>query len=252
MESLIETERLSAAKLRGRVVPRAQVNGLLSERLFQLFSHYYLHVDRASFERDQAEKDWVLLLDDAHGIVQGFTTLKLYELTVLGRPVRALFSGNTIIDQAYWGETELVAAWCRFMARLKREALAVPLYWFLISSGYRTYLYLPLFFHDFFPRHDRATSEFEQTLIDTLGRRKFPDEYRDGVVHVARPRECLRPELALPRATKRANPHVSFFFEKNPNCLRGDELVCVTEFSLANTRRLAYSAARAILEDGHG
>jgi hypothetical protein len=123
----------------------------------------------------------------------------------------------------------------------------MPLYWFLICSGYRTYLYLPLFFHEFAPRYDRPTPEFEHALIDTLGRMKYPDEYADGVVHVRRPRECLRPDLAVPRPAKLDNPHVRFFFERNPGCLRGDELVCVTEFSLANTRRLANAAAREVL-----
>jgi hypothetical protein len=239
------TERTT--KLTGCVLPRQAVDVALADHLFDLFCRYYRHVDRADFERDQAEKDWVLLLRDGRGDVQGFTTLKLYEVEVLGQRVRAVFSGNTIIDRAYWGEQELVVTWCRFMARLKQEQPALPLYWFLICSGYRTYLYLPLFFHDFAPRHDRPTPEFDAALIDTLGRMKFPDEYNGGVVHVRRPRECLRPEFAVPRPAKLDNPHVRFFFERNPGCLRGDELVCVTEFSLANTRRLAHAAAREVL-----
>jgi hypothetical protein len=108
-------------------------------------------------------------------------------------------------------------------------------------------MYLPLFFAEFYPRHDRATPEFEQALIDTLGRMKFPDEYRDGVVQVSSPRECLRADLALPRPAKQQNPHVRFFFERNPGALRGDELVCVTEFSLANTKRLAHKMAGEVL-----
>jgi hypothetical protein len=133
------------------------------------------------------------------------------------------------------------------MAGLKRKAPGLPLYWFLVCSGYRTYLYLPLFYRDFYPRHDRPTPEFEQALIDTLGRMKFPDEYAGGVVRVARPRECLLPELAEPPSHKRDSSHVRFFFDRNPGCRRGDELVCVTEFSLENTRRLAHQAARQVL-----
>ena len=248
--SVSETEQVGsgrAAKLTGRVVPRLAVNRWLTDRMYQLFTRFYAQVDRATFERDQEEKDWVLLLSDAEGTVRGFTMLKLYELEVQGRQLRAVFSGNTIIDRAFWGEQELVATWCRFMARLKRRRPDLPLYWFLISGGYRTYLYLPLFFHDFYPRFDRPTPDFERVLIDTLGRMKFPDEYRDGVVRVSRPRECLRPDVALPRPAKRNNPHVRFFFERNPGCLDGDELVCVCEFSLANTKRLAHTVAQEVL-----
>jgi hypothetical protein len=236
-----------SAKLAGRVVARQDVDAGLTERLYELFSRFYIHVDRRAFDRDQAEKDWVLLLSDAAGQVQGFTTLKQYNVAVQGQRVRAVFSGNTIIDREFWGEQELVATWCRFMAGLKREAPGLPLYWFLICSGYRTYLYLPLFFQEFFPRHGRETPAFEAALIDALGKTKFPDEYRDGVVHVRQPRECLRPDLAAPRQAKLGNSHVQFFFQRNPGCFRGDELVCVTEFSLENTKRLAHSAAREVL-----
>jgi hypothetical protein len=228
------------------------VNAALADRLFELFGRYYLYADRAAFDHDQAEKDWVLLLADAGGTIQGFTTLKLYEVTVLGRPLQAVFSGNTIIDRSYWGEQELVASWCRFMAGLKRQTPELPLYWFLICSGYRTYLYLPLFFHTFYPRPERTTPAFEQALIDTLGTMKFGAEYRDGIVQVTRPRECLLADLADPAPHKLHNPHVRFFLERNSGYRRGNELVCVTEFSLENTRRLAHSAARQILLDTAG
>jgi hypothetical protein len=234
--------------LTGRVIGRDAIDICLTNRLYELFSRSYAHLDRATFERDQDEKDWILLLSDVRGLVQGFTTLKLYELDVLGQPIRAVFSGNTIIDRRFWGEQELVATWCRFMAEIKRQANSVPLYWFLICSGYRTYMYLPLFFYEFYPRYDRSTPTFERTLINTLGQMKFREEYRDGVVHVSKPRECLAPELALPRPSKLNNPHVRFFFDQNPGCLEGDELVCITEFSLANTKRMAHAMAREVLE----
>ena len=233
--------------LRGQVLPVTDMDRELEERLFQLFSRYYLHVDRSQFEHDQAEKDWVLLLSDGHGQVQGFTTLKRYEVEVQDRRLQVVFSGNTIIDRAYWGSQELVATWCRFMARLLKDNPALPLYWFLISSGYRTYLYLPLFLHRFYPRFSCPTPPFESQLIDSLGKSKFPDEYADGVVRVSTPRECLVPELAAPESGKRDNPHVRFFLERNPGAWRGDELVCVAEFSLENTRRLAHTMARQVL-----
>jgi hypothetical protein len=237
----------SRTRLTGTVVGQTEVEPEVCDRLYDLFRQYYLYVDRQTFDRDQAEKDWVLLLYDGAGRVRGFTTLKLYELEVHGRPLRAVFSGNTIIDREFWGGQELVATWCRFMAELKRQAVTVPLYWFLVCSGYRTYLYLPLFFREFYPRYHRETLEFEQALIDALGGMKFPGEYDGGVVRVRRPRECLRPELAEPRPTKLSNPHVRFFFESNPGYCHGDELVCLTEFSLANTRRLAQTPALEVL-----
>lgn len=230
-------------RLSGIVIPQAGVDPALGDRLFDLFRRYYLRVDRATFDRDLAEKDWVLLLRDPAGEARGFTTMKLFDLPVRGRRVRAVFNGNTIIDRDFWGEQELVRTWCRFMAGLRAELPSIPLYWYLICSGYRTYLYLPLFFHDFHPCHDRPTPPFEAALIETLGRLKFSEEYRDGVVRVAEPRECLLPDLAVPSPRKLENPAVRFFVERNPGYLRGDELVCMAEFTSGNLKRTAREMA---------
>lgn len=235
-------------KLSGRVVPRAEVDPATCDRLYALFERYYRKVDRATFDRDHAEKDYLLLLSDADGAVQGFTTLKLYDVEIDGRRVRAVFNGNTIIDKSAWGEQELVRTWCRFMAELKRDEPDVPLYWYLICSGYRTYLYLPLFYRRFYPGCEQETPPFEQKLLDLLGRMKFPDEYRLGVVRVKEARECLDPELAVPPPHKLENPHIRFFVTRNPGYLRGDELVCLTEFSVENTKRTAHEIAVDVLQ----
>ena len=38
--------------------------------------------------------------------------------------MRALFSGDTVIDPAYWGEQALVRAFCRLIGRLARGLAA--------------------------------------------------------------------------------------------------------------------------------
>ena len=171
-----------------------------------------------------------------------------YDVQMEGRAIRAIFSGNTIIDRDHWGGQELVRTFGRFFASVKRQRSDLPLYWFLICSGFRTYLYLPLFYQEFFPRYDRPTPRFESELIDTLGRLKFPGEYCNGIVHVDSPRECLRDDLAIPSAAKMRNPHVRFFVEQNRDYRRGNELVCVAEYSLSNTRGLANKTAREVLD----
>jgi hypothetical protein len=209
----------------------------VERELYALFTACYRHVDPRSFHADLQEKDWVLRLLDGDGRTRGFTTLKLYDLPIQGRRIRAVFNGNTLIEPEFWGEQTLTRAWSHFMAGLKQEAPEVPLYWYLICSGYRTYLFLPLFFRDFYPRHDRPTPPFEQALIDGLGGMKFPAEYREGIVRVSAPRECLREDLAEPAPHKLRNPHIRFFMERNEGYRRGDELVCVAEVSVENTRR---------------
>lgn len=231
-----------SCQLTGSVIARIDLTDIIREQLYQLFFRYYQRVDRTTFDLDLDEKDWVLLLRDSSGEIQGFTTMMLFDFTFDGHRVRAIFSGNTIIEKAFWGDRALMKTWGHFMTQRKCEMPDVPLYWYLISSGYRTYLFLPFFYKDFYPRFDKPTPDYEKRLIDTLGQLKFPQEYEDGIVHVSSPRECLNPEIAIPEERRLKNPHVQFFVNRNPKYLSGNELVCITEFSLDNNCRMARTA----------
>lgn len=251
MASVVEREAVAASaqfpsdsRLCGQIMPMCDVDEHLTDSLYELFAKYYRNVDRGTFDRDQAAKDWLLLLVDERGVVRGFSTAVVYDLDHFGRKVRAVFSGNTIIEHRFWGKQELVRTFGTLLASLKRETRQTPLYWFLVCSGFRTYMFLPLFCREFYPRNDRATPPFEQALIDRLGAMKFPDEYHDGVVNVQRPRECLLPELAIPTPARLRNPHVRFFVDRNPAYPRGNELVCVAEFSAENVKGLLGRLAR--------
>ncbi len=241
------TDQQMTGRLRGCVLPMREVDVETADKLFAIFCRHYVHVDRATFDRDQAEKQWVLLLSDDGGEIRGFTTMVLYDLRFEGRPIRVVFSGNTIVDRDYWGEQTLVRSFGRFMAKVKSQEPSVPLYWYLICSGHRTYRYLSLFYREFYPCYDAATPPRTQKLIDGLGRLKFADEYHDGIIRVSQPRECLRPELAVPTEDRTKNPHVRFFVERNPGYVRGDELVCVAEYSLDNLRGQARRTAQEVL-----
>jgi hypothetical protein len=171
----------------------------------------------------------------------------LMEVCVDRRPVSVLFSGDTVIHREYWGSQELVRAWCRLAGQLKARCGDQPLYWFLISKGHRTYMYLPLFFQDFYPCHDRPTPEFESRLIRALGREKYPRAFdpHTGLIEHSRTHDRLKPALdAAPLRVR--NPHVTFFLDRNPRYQEGSELVCVAEIAPENMRSLA----RRELEEG--
>jgi len=165
-----------------------------------------------------------------------------------GESLRVVFSGDTGIDPAYWGGQALVKAWARFMGTLLARDPGRRLFWFLISKGYRTYLYLPLFFHEFYPRVDALTPAFERELITTLGTLKYPGDFdpTTGVIEFGESHGHLQPVLADTPSHRREHPHVRFFLERNPGFARGNELVCVAEISPGNMRGLA----RRMLREG--
>lgn len=239
---------LSGSRLRSEIVPVPALAPDEPRRLFDLFARHYEHVAWPRFEADLAEKDCVVLLRDAAtGEVCGFSTQKVLSAVVRGRRLRALFSGDTIIDPAFWGDQELIRGWCRFAGTLRAADAGAPLYWFLISKGYRTYLYLPLFFARYYPSPTEATPSFEQEVIDTLATQKFGAYYRrpSGTLEFPERLGNLTPALAAVPPARQRDPRVRFFLERNPSYALGTELVCLAEISPANMRSIA---GRAVAE----
>ena len=238
---------MSPARLTARIVDREALSVTTIDRLYQLYDAYYENVTRAIFAKDLSEKNWVILLEDiAEGQVRGFSTLMLNRESHGGKPVASVFSGDTIIDPDYWGDQSLVRAWCSFMGRLLTRYPEDDLYWFLLTKGYRTYLYLPLYFHEFFPRHDAPTPEYEQRLLDHLARAKFQDAYdpTTGLITFEKSLGNLTGELAEISPHRRQDPHVKYFLERNPRFAEGVELACLARIVIPNIRGLALRMVR--------
>lgn len=235
-------------RLRGEAVAVSDLDAARRGELFALFTRHYDCVDPARFDADLAGKDHVLLLRDAAtGTVRGFSTQVVSREEINGRAVRALFSGDTVIDRAFWGEQELVRAWCRYAGRVLAAEPSTPLFWLLISKGFRTYLYLPLFFRTFLPRREVTPPPAAQRTLDALAARRFGPAYDPaaGLLRFPDSLGQLRPDLAETPAGRTDHPDVRFFLERNPGYARGEELVCLAEIAPDNLRALA---RRALLE----
>jgi len=227
--------------IHGRIVSIAEVKPIDAHAMFEIFARHYDCISLEQFLHDLSEKDRVLVLRNVAGAICGFSTQKVFRTSVKGTPVRAVFSGDTIVDRAYWGEQELGRTWCRYVSSVYAEEPTVPLYWFLISKGYRTYLYLPLFFESFYPNCEAPTPAFEQRVLDTLAAAKFPDHYRPetGLIEFPRSQGQLKPYFAEIPARRLRDPHVQFFLKRNPAYAAGHELACLAEISPSNMKLFA-------------
>jgi hypothetical protein len=198
------------------------------DAMWRLFEVSYAGAKRADFERDLSEKEHVIVLKDEARALQGFSTL----LRLEDQGACAVFSGDTIISPGFWGQTALQRAfiWYLMAQRLKRPA--VPVYWFLITKGYRTYLLISRYFPNHWPRHDAPFPEAERALLDALCRRKFGAAWdpASGLLRYAGAgAEAVRLAEALADVPKRLHddPDVRFFLDTNPRWAEGDELCCL-------------------------
>jgi hypothetical protein len=217
-------------------VPVSRVDLMPDERagMFALIASHFDGVREDVFYRDLDEKDWVLRIV-RDGTLVGFSTLQAYATTHGGRSINVIYSGDTVVSPEAWGSPVLARGWIALVRAIQASRPAEPWYWLLLSSGFRTYRFLPVFWREFWPRHDAEPDDETRAMMSSLARGRFDGCYdeRAGVVRFPRPQR-LRAHLAGIPEGKANDPHVRFFLERNPGHDAGDELVCLTALSDAN------------------
>ena len=216
------------------LLPRGALGAVPRDEMFSLLSRHFDGVTREQFEADLAEKNWVVEIR-RNGRLLGFSTLLVSEVWHEGRALTAIYSGDTIVDPEAWGSPALARTWIAAVNHLRTATPGRVCYWLLLTSGFRTYRFLSVFWREFLPRHGAPTSPDEKRLLDHLARRQYGDCYdaATGIVRFPRPQRLSAPLGVLP-AGRAADEHVAFFLSRNPGHAEGDELVCVTEISEAN------------------
>ena len=221
--------------MNARLSRREDLQSTERTAMFTLLSAHFHGVDRRTFDGDLDEKNWVLLFEDAERL-RGFTTLFAYDTVYDGEPISVVYSGDTIMARDGWNTATLPRSWITAVRALRAQYLrGHRLYWLLLTSGFRTYRLLPVFWRQFYPRHDVTTPAGVEALLSCLAAERLGACYRreTGIAQFAAP-QVLRGELREVDPGRLNEPDVAFFMERNPGWRHGDELVCITEISFDN------------------
>ena len=221
------------SRLKAGTVPVAKVGAQDRSAMYALYETYYANVTYEEFDRDLSKKNDVIILREASTKrIVGFTTILLMKVELKGRKVHAIFSGDTIVEKQFWGQTALHFEFARYFIMHKIKNPFTPFYWFLISKGYKTYLLLTNNFLNFYPRLDRETPPEYKELIKNLATTLYPNHFDSNTGLITFPYQSahLKCDVAQIDAHLLAtNPKVAFFQRQNPNWMQGSELCCVGE-----------------------
>ena len=224
-------------KLESQTVSVTQLRPDSITQMLLLMQAHYEGVSERQFLADLHAKQWAILLYEENRLC-GFSTQVLFDFPHEGRLNRILFSGDTIIDKQHWGSLALPVAWGRLMLSLQNANPQTELYWLLTSKGYKTYRFLPVFFHKFYPCFSAPTSAFEKTLLEKVASHRFGARYDpvSGVLRAEPGAQRLRDGVAELDNGRLRDPHVAFFQRQNPGHAQGDELVCLARFHSDNLK----------------
>jgi hypothetical protein len=235
------------------LVPRTELTAAQRRDMFQLLAQHFEGVTAEQFARDLAEKNLALLLRRDEMLV-GFSTLLAYATAFEGAPMNVIYSGDTIVAPDAWGTTALPRAWVAGVDALRATQPPGRCFWLLLTSGFRTYRFLPVFWREFFPRFNAPTPTGRQRLLDHIARERFGAQFDAdaGIVCFNSPQR-LRAELESIPPGRQNDPHIAFFLSRNPGHVHGDELVCLTELSPDNLtragRRMMYPRSHELAGD---
>jgi hypothetical protein len=226
--------QLAKPKVTGTVCAVENLSTLQIERMFQLMQMYYENVSMEQFKTDLLEKDHVILLQDkCNKTIQGFSTLLQVPLTVGGRNVLGVYSGDTVLNKSYWGTAALGITFLKYLWQLKVMNLTKPVYWFLISKGYKTYLIMANNFTTHYPRYEAETPSYYKQVMKAFYAKKFGQSYisDSDLIKFNTPSCHLRENVAAIKESQLRIPRVKFFQDKNPDWQNGDELTCIAEMT---------------------
>ena len=225
--------------MKGSVVKRDEVDGEAQIAMYELFSKQFENVSFEQFLEDLDQKNWVLLLRGDNGVLSGFSSMHIYDVTVDNRNLTVVYSGDTVVDSESWSDSALSYYWMGAIDYLRRLHGKERLYWFLLVSGFRTYRFLPVYSQFYFPRYDQSPTEDIQRIMDVIASKRFGDRYdaQTGIVRLGVQALLTPGSRGIPE-NRLQDPHIAFFAAKNPGHEKGDELVCFAELSEDKFTRL--------------
>ena len=207
-----KSPRSESPRLSAEVVSRERVTPPIARTCISCSRPTFRTRRFSSSRTTWREKDTVILLrdpDDAR--VVGFSTLMKIGITIENRNVVGFFSGDTIIAREHWGSSLLARLWVTTVFReaecIRQHAPDTLFYWFLISSGYKTWRYLPTFFVAYAPHPDVQPSPFDRQVMQTLAtteiRRRLPRRFGHRPVP---PRQSAAPRCGRGDRSETARP----------------------------------------------
>ena len=232
----------------GRLVRQSDLTADDRAAMLALLSAHFAGVTANGFAADLAGKNWAVLVE-RDGQLVGFSTLAVYGQTVAGERLTVVCSGDTIVSPDAWGAAAFPRAWIMAVYQLRETHPDGRLVWLLLTSGFRTYRFLPVFWRTFYPQHGKPTPPAWDRVLTELAGRRFGDQFdpATGIVRFHQPQRLRGPLAAVP-AGRAAEADVVFFLARNPGHADGDELACVADLDPAQLtpagRRVVYGARR--------
>jgi hypothetical protein len=195
-----------------------------------LFNRYYRNADFKTFRSDLDKKNGAIIIREKKTRrIVGFSTILEMKMRINGKRLIGIFSGDTIVEDTYWGKNPLNFEMVKYMTKQLILHPFTPIYWFLISKGYKTYLLLANNFVNYYPHFKRENKQLAD-IATAYSSYLFGDYFdpKKKILDFGKEYQSLKGGVAEITADMcQRFPKIAFFNERNPTWDRGTELPCV-------------------------
>jgi hypothetical protein len=223
-------------KLTSKITQVGRLSPALHRAMFDLFKRYYEDVEFTRFEKDLSEKTHVFLFYEKRSKdLVGFSTIYRKRMSDIA-PGLFLFSGDTVLREDCWGSKILQQTFSRYVLVSKFMTPHQPLYWMLMSKGFKTYMMARMNFRRSYPNHKRTTPPLFQRVLDRYYGKKFGDAYdsKSGLITFQKSLGAVKGGFADPTERQLEDADIRYFLKRNPEYRQGVELACVTEIQFSD------------------
>lgn len=221
--------------LKAKYFSRYEISYQDLEEMHNVFKKYYNNTDLNTFKNDLDKKNGAIILrKKSTGEIVGFSTVLEMRMIINGKKVHGIFSGDTIVEEEYWGNNPLNSAFLIYFIKKLMVNPFKPIYWFLISKGYKTYLLLTNNFVSYYPCYSKDNKHLEDIMKGYCSY-LFPENFNEKkkILDFGKGAQYLKggvAEITVEMCEK--YPKIAFFNERNPTWDRGTELPCVARATL--------------------
>jgi hypothetical protein len=204
------------------------------QRMYSIYQKYYENTRFDLFVRDFRKKTGAfLILHPKSRDIVGFSTVMNCDIRVGNKVHHAFFSGDTVIEKEFWGSRALQRSMYRYLLTMKAKHPFDPVYWMLISKGFKTYLLLANNYYSYWPHPDGECQDLKP-LVEAYCEQYFGEYYdrQRGLLDFGDDYQPLKGEVApITDEMRRKTAKIRFFEELNPTWEKGTELPCIGQIT---------------------
>lgn len=216
------------------VLPTPRVGTRGWEEIWDLTQSYY-DADRPYVECQLKAHGRIAFFRSPDQSLVGMASLDVYPAIFEGRAIAVIFTSHVLLREQYRGHNLIQRLGLRTFLATRLSYPLRPIYWFFDTFSYKSYLLLSRNMREYWPRHDRATPDWERGLMSHLATRTYGNAWQPARGVVTRSGyKRLRMETAPLGVDSSTAPDLAFFARANPGHAEGDMLVCLCPLNIGN------------------